>query len=272
MKILSWSSTGIHEASSETNDLHKVIRQIKADFVCLNNIRIRKRVDSKEKTNSFSFADYMSPFSSFTGRNVGGVMIARRNTAVNLADYRKDIGIIRNVEGIDNGFIISVKTPNVWIVNVCAPIQFGESAKYGSPEYRGKRDAFDEALLAFVKELSKTLPVIICGDLFCVYNDDDLVDVKAMNIYGHKETERHNMKNFLDEGFVDVYLTLHPEEKNAYTWWDTEEDYRINRGGRLDYFIVSQELLPKINSISRFAGIRSSKGNIHCPLVLDIDI
>ena len=51
-------------------------------------------------------------------------------------------------------------------------------------------------------------------------------------------------------GFVDAFRALHPRKEGAYTWWGPKNNDRAeNRGSRLDYFLVSGELLSFVQSI-----------------------
>ena len=62
--------------------------------------------------------------------------------------------------------------------------------------------------------------------------------------------------------------TLHPEEV-TYSWWSYRFHAREkNAGWRIDYFIVSRRLLPRVTD----AAIRTEVyGSDHCPVVLQLD-
>lgn len=61
---------------------------------------------------------------------------------------------------------------------------------------------------------------------------------------------------------------LHPEEV-TYSWWSYRFHAREkNAGWRIDYFIVSRRLLPRVTD----AAIRTEVyGSDHCPVVLQLD-
>ena len=71
----------------------------------------------------------------------------------------------------------------------------------------------------------------------------------------------------LAAGFADTFRTLHPEEI-TYSWWSYRFHAREkNAGWRIDYFIVSRRLLPRVTE----AAIRTEVyGSDHCPVVLEI--
>ena len=74
-------------------------------------------------------------------------------------------------------------------------------------------------------------------------------------------------RRLLAAGFADTFRTLHPEEI-TYSWWSYRFHAREkNAGWRIDYFIVSRRLLPRVTE----AAIRTEVyGSDHCPVVLEI--
>ena len=77
------------------------------------------------------------------------------------------------------------------------------------------------------------------------------------------------MTRLLESGFADTFRTLHPEEV-TYSWWSYRFHAREkNAGWRIDYFIVSDRLMPQV----REAAIHSEiYGSDHCPVELVLDL
>ena len=80
---------------------------------------------------------------------------------------------------------------------------------------------------------------------------------------GFMPEEREWVQKFLEHGFVDVYRHLHPD-KVQYTWWT----YRLNArqrgiGWRIDYFLVSKNLLPQVKDVIIHEKVM---GSDHCPV------
>jgi exodeoxyribonuclease III (xth) len=80
---------------------------------------------------------------------------------------------------------------------------------------------------------------------------------------GFMPEEREWVQKFLEHGFVDVYRHLHPD-KVQYTWWM----YRLNArqrgiGWRIDYFLVSKNLLPRVKDVIVHEKVM---GSDHCPV------
>jgi exodeoxyribonuclease-3 len=77
------------------------------------------------------------------------------------------------------------------------------------------------------------------------------------------------MDKLVKKGWVDVYRTLNPDEKQVYTYWDQKTRARDrNVGWRIDYFFCSQDIFPNIKD---FQTLTDYLGSDHCPILIDID-
>jgi len=111
------------------------------------------------------------------------------------------------------------------------------------------------------------LQVIFCGDINTAHCEIDLARPKqnAKNT-GFLPIERIWIDKVIKNGYADVFRYLYPELKDAYSYWDQKTFARErNVGWRIDYFFVSEELLPKVVSMDMRADVR---GSDHCPIVL----
>ena len=77
------------------------------------------------------------------------------------------------------------------------------------------------------------------------------------------------IRDRLQAGFVDSFRYLHPEATGAYSWWSYRFNARKNNAGwRIDYFVVSKDLAPRILE----AGIQPTiLGSDHCPVYLHLE-
>jgi len=111
--------------------------------------------------------------------------------------------------------------------------------------------------------------IIITGDFNTCHMPIDLKNAKANEkTSGFLPEEREWVQKFLDNGFVDVFRHLYPE-KVQYTWWT----YRLNArtrgiGWRLDYFLVSEALVPRVKDVIIHDNVM---GSDHCPVELVLD-
>ncbi len=120
-----------------------------------------------------------------------------------------------------------------------------------------------------LKKLEKKKPVILCGDLNIAHQAIDLKRPKQNeDVTGFLPIERDWVTKFIKDGFIDSFRSLHPEKKDAYTWWSYRANARNkNVGWRLDYFFVSKKLGPKIKR----AYIQDKvHGSDHCPVILEL--
>ena len=86
---------------------------------------------------------------------------------------------------------------------------------------------------------------------------------------GFLPIEREWLQKYLDAGFVDVFRHLYPE-KVQYTWWTNILKARERGiGWRLDYFLVSESLLPRVKDVVIHDLVM---GSDHCPLELISDL
>jgi exodeoxyribonuclease-3 len=124
---------------------------------------------------------------------------------------------------------------------------------------------FYDAFLRFADALKdKGKRLVICGDLNTAHNEIDLARPKEnANISGFLPEERAWMDEFVAHGYIDTFRHFH-KEPNQYTWWDFKSGARErNVGWRLDYFFVSENLLP---SVSRAFIMSEVMGSDHCPV------
>jgi exodeoxyribonuclease-3 len=111
--------------------------------------------------------------------------------------------------------------------------------------------------------------VIVCGDFNTAHNEIDLRHPKAnKNTSGFLPEERVWIDRYLSHGLVDIYRSLYPD-KVEYTWWTYLANARKNNTGwRLDYFMISEPLVPFVEDVTIHSEIL---GSDHCPVTLMID-
>eukprot|EP00092_Neocalanus_flemingeri_P007158 GFUD01007733.1.p1 GENE.GFUD01007733.1~~GFUD01007733.1.p1 ORF type:complete len:320 (-),score=105.40 GFUD01007733.1:142-1101(-) len=131
----------------------------------------------------------------------------------------------------------------------------------------GKRMDWDPRLREHVVALDKVKPVIICGDLNVAHKEIDLKNPKSnKKNAGFTQEERDSFTELLEAGFVDSYRHFNPEKVDSFTFWTYMMGCRAkNVGWRLDYFLVSSRLVPRLaDSLMRDQVF----GSDHCPVTL----
>ena len=130
------------------------------------------------------------------------------------------------------------------------------------------RQQWDKSLLRYLKKLEKHKPVVWCGDLNVAHAEMDLANPKA-NVRNHGFTaeERAGFTCFVKAGFLDTFREFE-NGGGHYTWWSQMPGVRErNIGWRIDYFLISSALRPRL----RRAFIRPDvTGSDHCPVGIEI--
>lgn len=131
---------------------------------------------------------------------------------------------------------------------------------------------FCDDILQIMNRLRKKKPVIITGDFNTAHQEIDLANPKTnQKTTGFLPIERAWMDKIVSQGWVDIYRHLHPKQEGAYTWWSQMNPSirERNVGWRIDYFFVSEDLLPLIKSAEILS---KDRGSDHCPIVLTLKI
>lgn len=163
------------------------------------------------------------------------------------------------------GRIITLEYDNFFLVNVYTPNAQRDLARLPF------RLEWEEKLARHLQALNERKPVIYCGDLNVAHTDIDLKNAKSnKGNSGVTIEERAAMNDLLASGFVDTFRALHPDTIDAYTWWSYMAKVRErNIGWRIDYFIVSERLMPAVTAATIDAQVL---GSDHCPICLNIEL
>lgn len=133
------------------------------------------------------------------------------------------------------------------------------------------RKTWDVDFRTYLSELDIQKPVVLCGDLNVAHQEIDLKNPKGnKKSAGFTPEEREGFGQLLEAGFIDSFRELYPEQTHAYSFWTYMMNSREkNVGWRLDYFVLSNSLLPGLCD----SKIRNKvKGSDHCPITLHIAV
>lgn len=123
----------------------------------------------------------------------------------------------------------------------------------------------------YVNELRKTRPnLLLSGDYNICHEAIDIHDpVRNANNSGFLPEERQWFTDFLGDGYVDSFRHL-CKEPHHYSWWSYRANARANnKGWRIDYHIVTDNLKDKINKAAIFPEAVHSD---HCPIYIELNI
>ena len=156
------------------------------------------------------------------------------------------------------GRVLTTEFADFFLVNVYVPNSKRELTRLPY------RQQWDRDFLAHLKSLEKRKPVIFCGDLNVAHTEIDLARPKD-NVKNHGFTpeERAGFDAFVKAGLVDTFREF---EKGGghYTWWSQMGTARAkNIGWRIDYFLCSAALRPRLKAAKIFPHVT---GSDHCQI------
>lgn len=251
MKLISWNVNGLRAAMGK--GFLDAFNALDADIFCLQETKLQPGQIALELPGYRQYWNYAEK----KGYSGTAVFARREPISVNLG-----IGV---EEHDHEGRVITLEYPEFFFVTVYTPNSQDGLARL---PYRMR---WEDDFLAYLKSLEKEKPVVFCGDLNVAHREIDIKNPKS-NIHnaGFTQEERDKMTALLDSGFVDTFRYFHPDAAGVYSWWSYRFHARENNAGwRIDYFIVSQALVPRLASAAIHPEIM---GSDHCPVELVLDI
>ena len=163
------------------------------------------------------------------------------------------------------GRVLTLEYPEFYLVNCYTP-----NSQDGLKRL-DYRMTWEDAFRAHLQALDEKKPVILCGDLNVAFRDIDLKNPKTNHRNpGFTDEERGKLAELFGAGFTDTFRAKYPDLEGAYSWWSYRFHAREkNVGWRIDYFIVSDRLAPRIQEAAIHSEIF---GSDHCPVELQLDV
>ncbi len=236
--LISWNVAGL---KARANDIRKLMQEHQPDILCLQKTRT---VDAPK-------FDGYAEYCCCSDRWSGVATYVRRGLESNLVEADSHHMIL----GFDEFVLLNAYAP------------------YSNPNVTGyleRRQEWNKWIVEFAKLQPKA--VIICGDLNIVHTElDSFYPTCVRNTGCYYQWERDDFNRLLAKGnLADTFRKLHPAER-TYTYFDTMHgtDYRAtNQGARLDYFLISESLLPRVTASDILAPL-SAPSN---PIKLEIQL
>ena len=127
------------------------------------------------------------------------------------------------------------------------------------------RMQWEDDFRAYLQQLDRNKPVIVCGDLNVAHQEIDLKNPATnRRNAGFTDEERGKMTQLLEAGFTDSFRYFYPDRTGAYSWWSYRFQARKNNAGwRIDYFLLSNRLMPRVEQAEIYADVL---GSDHCPV------
>lgn len=249
MKFSSWNVNGLRAICGK--GFREIFEAMDADFFCLQETKLQ------EGQIDLAFEGYGSYWNYADRKGYSGTAIFSRFKPLSV---KLGIGI---EEHDHEGRAVTLELDDFYLVTVYTPNSQDGLARL---PYRME---WENAFLEYVKGLDAKKPVIICGDMNVAHKEIDLARPQSNHQSpGFTDEERSCFSRLLDAGFADAYRHLHPDRKDVYSWWSYRFRSREkNIGWRIDYFVISERLLPRLASAEIHTGIA---GSDHCPVSIEM--
>ena len=254
MRLISWNVNGIRAVMKKdfANSLHTMA----ADVLCLQETKAQddQVIEALESINGYHI--YCN---SADKKGYSGTAILSKTEPLRI---QFDMGI---PEHDQEGRVIAAEFDDYYLVTVYTPNSGSELKRL---DYRQQWDA---DFLAYLKQLEQEKPVIVCGDLNVAHRDIDLARPKPNynKSAGYTQTEIDGIDNILASGFIDTFRHQNPEQVK-YSWSSYRAGARgKNIGWRIDYFLVTEDLVDRIGHTDILNDIM---GSDHCPVLLELAV
>jgi len=248
MKIISFNVNGIR--ATVKKGLFDSIEQMDADIYCMQETKANPEQVREALFGLDGFEVYAN---SANRAGYSGTAIITRIKPIR---HFEDINLAHHDA---EGRVIGLEFDDFFLVNVYVP---NSGSNLDRLDYR---KSWDDDFRVFLTNLQSQKPVVLCGDLNVAHRPIDLARPKSNynKTAGYTQTEIDGFDALLNAGFVDTFRYLYPDTVK-YSWWSFRMNARANNiGWRLDYFLVSKNMLPKL---SEAFILNEIEGSDHCPI------
>lgn len=254
IRLLSWNVNGIRAVRAR--GFLDWLKATSPDILCLQEIRATPEQLEPELRHP---EGYHTCWNYPEKKGYGGVATMSREDP--RRTERKSGNEILDAEGR----IILTEHPHFTLLNVYFP-----NGKKDSTRLQYKMDFYREFLIYADKLRDRGGKLVICGDVNTAHREIDLARPKANEkISGFLPEERAWLDELVSHGYTDTFRHFH-KESGQYTWWDMKSGARArNVGWRIDYFFISDNLLPALADAFILPEVT---GSDHCPVGLVLKV
>jgi len=249
VKLVSWNVNGFR--AIQNRGFMESFTAIDADIFCIQETKLQAG------QHPVVFDGYREYWNYAERKGYSGTAIFTREAPLGMS-----AGIGHQAHDTE-GRVITLEYPDFYMVNCYTPNSRDGLVRL---DYRM---AWEEAFRAYLEGLKAQKPVILCGDLNVAHQEIDLKNPKTNRMNpGFTDQEREQFSRLLSSGFADTFRRLYPDRTDAYSWWSYRASARErNVGWRIDYFVVSEDLMSAVADSRILPEIH---GSDHCPVLLEI--
>lgn len=251
MKFVSWNVNGLRACAGK--GFADAFNSLDADFFCLQETKMQPGQLDME------FEGYKSYWNSAEKKGYSGTAVYARREPL-------DVSFGMGIDDFDHeGRVITFEDKDFFLVDVYTPNSQDGLRRL---DYRME---WDDAFREYLLKLGEKKAVVVCGDMNVAHEAIDIKNPKTnRRNAGFTDEEREKFSKLLESGFVDTFRHLNPELAGVYSWWSYRFHAREkNAGWRIDYFLISEALLGKLQDAKIHGSIM---GSDHCPVELDLEL
>ena len=234
-RFLAFNSNSIGR-NPKRNQVFHFLKKKNADFIVVTDTRIAKEIENvvKAEWNGHAY------FSSFDSQSRGVAIFMKKNLPVKILDNFSDVA--GNILAI----LLEIEGKIILLEGIYGPNR-------DNPLFYS-----DEAF----KKLSEWNPshAIFVGDFNIALNPT--IDTLNYQSNNNPRARLKLLEKIEEHGLIDIYRELNQTERK-YSW----KQWGSQKFGRLDYFLISNSLLPFVKK----AEILPRCFSDHNPITLDID-
>jgi exodeoxyribonuclease III len=264
MRLVSWNVNGIR-AVQRKGVFAPFVVDLAPDVICLQETK------ADQAQAALDLPGYEQYWHPAVKKGYSGTAILTRHTPLRVTTGLPTRLVTKHAladdafgNPNDEGRVITAEFDDYFLVTAYTPNAKGDLSRLAL-----RHEKWDPAFREHVKALTKKKPVAICGDLNVAHTPDDLANPKAnVGQAGYTDEERHGFEQLLQSGFVDSFRHF-TSGNGHYTWWSNFSAARErNVGWRIDYFLVSEGLRPRLRAAEIHADVM---GSDHCPVSITLD-
>ncbi|KAH0474213.1 MAG: uncharacterized protein KVP18_005015 [Porospora cf. gigantea A] len=251
--VAHWNVNGLRSVLKEKNGIVPLVSYVQREAPDLLFLTETKVDDSISEKFVDCIPGYKGHFECATKKGYAGVGVFVRD-AIKVQVH----GPAEEIE--DTGRMIVVRLSDISLVCCYVP-----NSGRGLVNLQYRTEEWDRKVEAFLSSLDT--PYVWLGDLNVAPDPIDVWSSKTnLKTAGHTPEERQSFKTQCESlQAVDAFRHLYPR-RQQFTFWSTmSRAVETNHGWRLDHFVLSAALLPRLVDVVFRVHVR---GSDHCPTLL----
>lgn len=253
MKITTWNVNGLRAAFGK--GMLDWVQLHSPDILCLQEIKVRPEQLTEEQRFPPGYHAIWNPALRPGYSGVATWMQDKPlEETLGLGDPYFDV----------EGRVIRTRHPGFLLYNIYFP-----NGQRGQERVDYKLQFYARLLEVCDRLHAAGESIVIAGDFNTAHKPIDLKNPEENeSTSGFLPEERAWIDRYIEHGFVDAYRFLYPE-RVQYSWWTYRFGARRRGiGWRLDYFLISKALLPRLRDVVVHDDV---PGSDHCPVTLWIE-